>query len=477
MPVDVVIQQEPNRTERTERDDVDDLDRQALGYRNTNGETRGIVYRSLRLYAQSSTYLATFHFLANLVVGVLTFTLAVTAISVSASLSIFVFGLPLLMLTVFMGRLIGRLERSRAHVFLGVDDELPQALVWEGASWQARLRSSVTDPFGWKGLIYSLIMLPWGIFTFTLTVVMWTVMPAFLTYPLYGWAIGTTFDSHSLVGLTRLGFSFAVGLVGLLLVALVPWLMQLLAAANRGIVRSLLCAPNNAILQARIVELTQTRTASVASADETLRRIERDLHDGAQQRLVALALDLGLAKERLRSGETPDRVLELVDRAHEEAKQSIVELRELVRGIHPAVLSDRGLDAALSALAARSPIPVTVQVSPMDRPPAHLEATAYFVVAEALTNLAKHSGATRGSIKVDRSFSAISAISAVSAAGSVSSALLVTITDNGRGGALVIPRGGLAGMVDRVKAVDGTLDISSPVGGPTTIEVRLPCAW
>jgi signal transduction histidine kinase len=153
--------------------------------------------------------------------------------------------------------------------------------------------------------------------------------------------------------------------------------------------------------------------------------------------------------------------METVDRAHEEAKQSIVELRELVRGIHPAVLSDRGLDAALSGLAARSPVPIMVQVAPMDRPPANLEATAYFVVAEALTNLAKHAGATRGSVNVHRS----------------SSALLVTITDNGRGGAVVAPRGGLAGMVDRVKAADGSLDISSPLGGPTTIEVRLPCVW
>jgi signal transduction histidine kinase len=420
---------------------------------------RGIVYRSLHLYAESSTYLATFHFLANLVVGVLTFTVAVTAIAVSASLSIFVFGLPLLMLTVFMGRLVGRLERARAHVFLDLHDALPEPKAWIGASWQERLRGAVTDPFGWKGLVYSLVMLPWGVFTFTVTVVVWTVAPAFLTYPLYGWAVQTTFGSHSLYGLTRLGFSFAVGIVGLVLVGLAPWVMKLLAAVNRGIVGSLLCAPKEAVLQARIVELTQTRTASVASADETLRRIERDLHDGAQQRLVALALDLGLAKERLLSGESPERVLELMEAAQDGAKQSIVEIRELVRGIHPAVLSDRGLDAALSALAARSPVPVDVQVSPMDRPPAHLEATAYFVVAEALTNLAKHASATRGSVRVGRS----------------SSALLVTITDNGRGGAVVAPRGGLAGMVDRVKAVDGLLDISSPVGGPTAIEVRLPC--
>jgi signal transduction histidine kinase len=427
----------------------------------THHKERGLVYRSIRFYADSSTYLATFHFLANLVVGVLTFTVAVTAVAVSASLSIFVFGLPLLMFTVFMGRVIGRLERARAQVFLGVDDKLPEPLRWTGNAWQERLRTAVTDSFGWKGLVYSLIMLPWGIVTFTVTVVIWTVAASFLTYPLYGWALQTEFGSYAFVGLGKLGFSFAVGVIGLVLVALTPWLMQLLAAFNRSIVRSLLCAPKDAVLQARIVELTQTRTASVASADETLRRIERDLHDGAQQRLVALALDLGLAKERLRSGESSERVMETVDRAHEEAKQSIVELRELVRGIHPAVLSDRGLDAALSGLAARSPVPIMVQVAPMDRPPANLEATAYFVVAEALTNLAKHAGATRGSVNVHRS----------------SSALLVTITDNGRGGAVVAPRGGLAGMVDRVKAADGSLDISSPLGGPTTIEVRLPCVW
>jgi signal transduction histidine kinase len=422
---------------------------------------RGLVYRSIRSYADASTYLSTFHFLANLVVGVLTFTAAVTAVAISASLSIFVFGLPLLMFTVFMGRLIGRLERARAQMFLGVEDKLPEPLVWTGHAWQERLRTVVTDSFGWKGLVYSVVMLPWGITTFTVAVVVWSVALACLTYPLYGWALQTEFGAYALVGLGKVGFSLAVGVVGLVLVVLTPWLMQLMAGANRSIVRSLLCAPKDAVLQARIVELTQTRTASVASADETLRRIERDLHDGAQQRLVALALDLGLAKERLRSGESAERVLESVDRAHDEAKQSIVELRELVRGIHPAVLSDRGLDAALSALAARSPVPIAVQVGPMDRPPANLEATAYFVVAEALTNLAKHAGATRGSVNVHRS----------------SSALMVTITDNGRGGAVVAPVGGLAGMVDRVKAVDGSLDISSPLGGPTTIEVRLPCAW
>jgi hypothetical protein len=129
-------------------------------------------------------------------------------------------------------------------------------------------------------------------------VVLWTVAASFLTYPLYGWALQTEFGSYELVGLGKLGFSVAVGVIGLVLVALTPWLMQLMAAANRKIVRLLLCAPKDSILQARIVELTQTRTASVASADETLRRTERDLHDGAQQRLVALALDLGLAKER-----------------------------------------------------------------------------------------------------------------------------------------------------------------------------------
>jgi len=192
----------------------------------------------------------------------------------------------------------------------------------------------------------------------------------------------------------------------------------------------------------------------VAAADAERRRIERDLHDGAQQRLVALAMTLGRAKA------TDDPVLakNLVGEAHGEAKEALVELRNLARGIHPAVLTDRGLDAAVSALAARCPIPVAVDVDLPHRASAHSEAIAYFVVAEALTNVAKHAQATRAWLTVEY----------------LGDRLVVEVLDNGRGGALATGIG-ISGLRDRVRAVDGDLHLSSPPGGGTTLRVELPC--
>ncbi|MEJ2579026.1 MAG: sensor histidine kinase [Kineosporiaceae bacterium] len=186
------------------------------------------------------------------------------------------------------------------------------------------------------------------------------------------------------------------------------------------------------------------------------RRIERDLHDGPQQRLVAIAMDLGMARERLHRD--PDDVGELLDKAHAAAKEAIVEMRQVARGIHPPVLTDRGLDAALSALAARSPVPVDVHVGVGTRPSATVEAIAYFCVSEALTNVAKHSGATRATVEVTGS----------------AGWLTVTVSDDGRGGADPGRGTGLVGLRDRVAAVDGTLAVSSPRGGPTVLTITLP---
>lgn len=216
---------------------------------------------------------------------------------------------------------------------------------------------------------------------------------------------------------------------------------------------------SEACLAEHAAELAASRTRLTAAADEERRRIERDLHDGAQQRLVSVAMNLGLAKEHIAEADDP-RARELVERAHEEAKQAIVELRDLVRGIHPAVLTDRGLDPAVSALAARCPVPVTVQSDLARRLPAVTEAAAYFVVAEALTNVAKHSGATAASVRLtDRG-----------------DTVVVEVHDDGNGGATEREGGGLQGLRDRVRAVDGRLRIASPEGGPTTLIAELPCA-
>jgi signal transduction histidine kinase len=204
-----------------------------------------------------------------------------------------------------------------------------------------------------------------------------------------------------------------------------------------------------------VLETSRSRVVDAAEAER--RRIERDLHDGAQQRLVALAMDLGMARERLATD--PDKARQLLDEAHAEAKQALTELRNLARGIHPAVLTDRGLDAALSAVAARSPVPVDLRVQVGARPGPNVESIAYFVVSESLANVAKHSGATRATVQVARR----------------GNRLVIEVSDNGRGGADPALGTGLAGLHDRVAGVDGWLHVSSPLGGPTTLLVELPC--
>jgi signal transduction histidine kinase len=213
----------------------------------------------------------------------------------------------------------------------------------------------------------------------------------------------------------------------------------------------------------RVQELEQSRDHVVDDAAARLRRIERDLHDGPQAQMVAVAMKLGLAREKLSgavTGTAPadlDRTLELVEAAHRGAKEAIAELRELARGIHPSVL-DHGLGTALSTLAARSGIPVELVTDLPERPSAATETIAYFCAAELLTNAAKHSGAKRATLKV------------VNAAG----LLRIQVSDDGCGGAHVGSSGGLAGLAERIQTVDGRLNVSSPRGGPTVVMVELP---
>jgi signal transduction histidine kinase len=223
------------------------------------------------------------------------------------------------------------------------------------------------------------------------------------------------------------------------------------------VARLLLGAPRGAELTARIGHLERSRADVVDAAGAERRRLERDLHDGAQQRLVSLAMELGRAKAKFATD--PAAAEAIVGQAHEQAKEALAELRNLVRGVHPPVLSDRGLDAALSGLAALSPVPVNVRVMLAQRPPGGIEAIAYFVVAEALTNVAKHARATRAAVVVEQ----------------VGVMLRVAVHDDGAGGASPAGRG-LSGLASRAAAVDGRLTVTSPAGGPTTVEVLLPCA-
>jgi len=300
-----------------------------------------------------------------------------------------------------------------------------------------------------------LIRFPLSAVQFVLVTAAWSLGLAMLTLPGYSWALpggGVHLGGH----LIRYpGALIASVLAGLVLLLVSPAVTRGLAAADVAVGRALLGSGREE-LTARIGALETSRAQVMDAAEAERMRIERDLHDGAQQRLVSLAMELGRARAKF--GSDPEAAAEIVGQAHEQAKQALAELRNLVRGVHPPVLTDRGLDAALSGLAALSPVPVTVSVDLPARPPAAVEAIAYFVVAEGLTNIAKHSHASHAQVVVVRSGEVLS----------------LEITDDGVGGA--DPAGqGLSGLAARVAGVDGQLRVTSPTGGPTTVEVVLPC--
>jgi signal transduction histidine kinase len=242
-----------------------------------------------------------------------------------------------------------------------------------------------------------------------------------------------------------------------------PWLVQQVARADERLARLLLGPSQSEALALRLESLTKSRTEIVAATDAERRRIERDLHDGAQQRLVSLAMNLGMARARLT--DVPEPVQRAIADAHEEAMLALSEVREFIRGLHPAVLNDRGLDAALSGLAARAPLPVRLRVEMAEPASPSVEAVAYFIVSEALTNVAKHAQASQAEVTVTR-------------AGKL---LEIVVADNGSGGAAAsgdnaVGSGtGLTGLMQRAASVDGTLTIDSPRGGPTVITAELPC--
>jgi signal transduction histidine kinase len=213
----------------------------------------------------------------------------------------------------------------------------------------------------------------------------------------------------------------------------------------------------DADLRARVEELRASRARLVEASDTERRRLERNLHDGAQARLVGLAMLLGLARRRVDTDPVETGIL--IDRALAELKASLAELRELARGIHPAVLTERGLEPALHAIAARAPVPVTLETDGEQRLPANVEVAAYFVVAEALANVAKYAQATAATVAVRRTNGRVT----------------VDITDDGIGGADAAQGSGLRGLGDRVAALDGTLSLDSPPGRGTRLHVELPC--
>jgi len=235
------------------------------------------------------------------------------------------------------------------------------------------------------------------------------------------------------------------------------------AAVHILLAKALLGPNTTEQLEQKAEHLQASRARGVDAAEAERRRIERDLHDGAQQRLVAVAMGLGRAKNKMDAD--PVGAKALIDEAHADAKLAVSELRDLARGIYPAVLGDRGLDAALSSLAAKCPVPVEVHVAIEPRPPAAVESTAYFIVGESLTNIAKHANASEVKVNAWREERPTGDL------------VIVEITDDGQGGASLRTGGGLSGLADRAATIDGVMTVVSPVGGPTVIRADLPCVW
>jgi len=406
----------------------------------------------------AQAHLATIHLLGNLPVGLLMFIPVTIGLSLGFGLlPLFLLGVPVIGLTLAVAEQFARFERGRFAVTLGERIPDPRPPRVDGESWLGRQRRRFGSDAAWRAVAYDLLLLPVGSVTFALAVALWSAAIALLTLPIYNWALPNGGADVGLFTVHSVPATVLVGLVGLALLWFTPYAVRGMAAAHAAGAHAMLGPLSRKRLAARVGQLEESRARVVDSAEAERRRIERDLHDGAQQRLVALAMNLGRARSRYE--EDPVAARALLEEAHADAKQALVELRDLARGIHPAVLADRGLDAALSGLAGRSPVPVTVEVDAGARPSRTIEAIAYFVVAEALTNIAKHARASHASVVVRR----------------LDGALRIVVTDDGVGGADPAGGTGLAGLADRVSGVDGRLSVRSPAGGPTVLTVELPC--
>lgn len=403
--------------------------------------------------------------------GILALVWTLTSASLVAAFGI---GLPMLVGGLVAGQWFAHAERARVAAQTGVVVGAPtyrrgpRPGWWRWGTWWAVL----SDGRRWAHQVYAVAGMGVSSLGWALVFGLAGAGVGAIAFPVYGQ--GSVVDDWFGIAWPLVVLATVLGGVALL------WLAAIAAQATSlvtvRLARALLgpTAQSEALVEARAAadraevraeQLRETRTAAVGAADEERRRIERDLHDGAQQRLVALGVELGAAKRA--ATRDPETAAAALDHAHREVKETLAELRDLVRGIHPAVLTDRGLDAALSALAARTPVSVTVDVPAPETlalAPAATQAAAYFVVAEALTNVTKHSGAQ--SVLVEATV--------VNGAGGP--ALRVVVADDGKGGATAAPGSGLDGLRSRVAALDGTFDLDSPAGGGTRLTVEVPCA-
>jgi signal transduction histidine kinase len=388
--------------------------------------------------------------------GTLEFIFLVTGIAVGVGLAVTLIGIPILIGCVYAWGGLAEGERRIIHALTGTEIPNPYRPLPTGG-WWVRLRARLGDPATWKDLTFLLLQFPFGLVSFIVACVVLGVGLQGLTLPLWFWAVSDGVD----IGIFRvdaLWEALALMPLGALVLVLGIPALGTLGRLYVGYAEVLLGSNTDPALTAEMSDLRDARSRIIEAADAERRRIERDLHDGAQQRLVALALTLRMAEKRAAEGEAG--AAELVRQAGDEAGLALKDLRDLARGIHPAILTNRGLPAALQDLAGRASLPVEVVAAPTERLPDQVEAAAYFVVSECLANVDKHAQATGATVSVEPH----------------DGELIVTVSDDGVGGAELDGGSGLQGLEDRVGALAGTIGVDSGPGEGTTVRATIPLA-
>jgi signal transduction histidine kinase len=414
------------------------------------------INRLLRDIFDPLTYGRIGYLLVALPLGIIEFTFLVTAISVGVGTAITLVGIPILIGTIYAWRWLAQFERRLIGALTGVQIPSPYRPDPTGAGWSRKVYARLADPATWKDLVFLLLQLPLGIVALAAATVVLGCAASWLAAPAYYWAVPDGVDLGLFQVDTLPGALALVPLGALLAFVGIPALGLL--GRYYGELGALLLGSNaDPELTAQVSELEGARSRIIAAADAERRRIERDLHDGAQQRLVALSLTLRMAESR---AQKDPEAQDLIRSAGEEAGLALKELRDLARGIHPAILTNRGLAAALDDLAGRATVPVDVIESPRERLPDQVEAAAYFVVSECLANVGKHAQASSATVSVTAQ----------------DGQLLVEVGDDGTGGADVENGHGIQGLEDRVGALGGMLAVESPPGAGTRVLATIPLA-
>ncbi len=416
------------------------------------GSFREAIEWWFRPLAEPRTWLSLAYLFVGAIVAVLRFVLVVVLLAISLPLVLVLIGVPLTVLSFRIVDALVGIERRRA-AWVG-EEIAPREFYERRGWWLRRLLTRFTDPTSWRQVAFVLVAA--------------AVMPALfligalplITVGQISFDLSLGPDIGGFTGLYQTWFNVGSIVVAALMLGLIGRLAPVFATAARSFVEWFVGPDRTAELEARVDSLSEQRSEILDAVSAERRRIERNLHDGVQQQLVAIGIDIGRAEARL--AEDPDAARRLLEDARDKVRGSVGELRMIGRGLHPAVLDDRGLDAALSSIVAGSPIPIDVVVE-VDGPiPTAVAETAYYIANEAVANVLKHARARAASIRVVQ-------------VRLPEPALSLSVRDDGRGGASIASGGsGLAGMAARVHGVDGSFAVDSPVGGPTVIDALIP---